>query len=102
MTIVTLMLSLAGSLARYLARPCLLILDAYYAVGPTFLLARECLDETGQRLLHVITRAKDDVVGYTGPPPRNGQTGEGTPARMGGESLSCGSSSTGGPESSKR
>lgn len=78
-TIVTLMLSLAGSLARHLARPCLLILDAYYAVGPTFLLAKECFDETGQRLLHVVTRAKDDVVGYTGPPPPKGKRGKGHP-----------------------
>lgn len=78
-TIVTLMISLAGSLARHLAKPSLLILDAYYAVGPTFILAKEYIDETGQRLLHVITRAKNDVVGYTGPPPTPDKPGRGRP-----------------------
>ncbi len=78
-TSVSLMLSLAGGLAGHLAKPCMLILDAYYAAGPTFLLAKECLGETGQRLLHVITRAKDDVVGYTGPPQTTGKPGKGRP-----------------------
>lgn len=72
-TIVTLMLSLAASLARRLARPCMLILDAYFAVGPTFVMARECVDDHGRRLLHVITKAKDNAVGYTGPPPTKQQ-----------------------------
>lgn len=78
-TIVTLMLSLAGSLARHLTRPCMLILDAYFAVGPTFVMARECVDHLGQRLLHVITRAKDNVVGYTGPPSVTGKRKQGKP-----------------------
>jgi len=71
-TIVTLMLSLASNLARSLTRPCVVILDAYFAVGPTFAIAGECLDEHGQRLLHVITKAKDNVVGYD-PTRRNSQ-----------------------------
>lgn len=63
-TIVTLMLSLASNLAHSLARPSMVILDAYFAVGPALAIARQCLDDQGQRLLHVITKAKDNVVGY--------------------------------------
>jgi hypothetical protein len=68
-TIITLMLSLADNLARYLSKPCVVILDAYFAVGAAFLIARDCVDDHGQRLLHLITRAKDNVVGYEAPPP---------------------------------
>ena len=77
-TIVTLMLTMAGDLARNMVRqPCMLVLDAYFSVGSTFIIARECLDDTNQRLLHVITRAKDNAVAYEGPPPLTGQQKQG-------------------------
>lgn len=78
-SVVTLMLALASNLARFLARPSMVILDAYFAVSPAFVLARECLDQQGQRLLHVLTRAKDNVVGYD-PTVRNPR---GRPAKWG-------------------
>lgn len=67
-TIVTLMLSMAADTVRHLAQPCMLVLDAYFAVGPTFQIARDCLGIDGERLLHVITRAKSNVTGYEGAP----------------------------------
>lgn len=78
-TIVTLMLTLASNLARSLGRPSMVILDAYFAVGPAFLIARKCLDDQGQRLLHVITKAKSNVVAHD-PAVRNSR---GRPAKWG-------------------
>lgn len=78
-TIVSLMLSLADSLTRCLTKPCMVILDAYFAVGPTFSIARECVDKNGRRLLHVITRAKDNAIGYEGPPQATQQRKKGRP-----------------------
>jgi hypothetical protein len=73
-TIVTLMLSMASNLAKNMVlQPCMLVLDAYFSSGATFLIARDCLGDTGQRLLHVITRAKDNAVAYEGPPPLTDQ-----------------------------
>ena len=62
-SIITLGLRQAQTAALNLGRPCMLIADAYYAVGNTFILARECLSEESQRLLHVLTRAKKNIVG---------------------------------------
>jgi len=42
-------------------------------------MAGKCVEHCGQRLLHVITRAKDNTVGYTGPPPETGKRGQGKP-----------------------
>ena len=64
MTIATLMLALAQGVVSQLGKKSVLVLDAYFAVGSTFTMARECLDERGERLLHVITRAKQNAVGY--------------------------------------
>jgi hypothetical protein len=66
-SIITLGLRQAQAAALNLGRPCMLIADAYYAVGNTFILARECLNEEHQRLLHVLTRAKKNIVGYEKP-----------------------------------
>ena len=46
-----------------------LVLDAYFAVGPVFLAAAEKLTATGQ-VVHILTRAKKNVVAYRTPPPR--------------------------------
>jgi hypothetical protein len=63
-TIVTLMTSHLKSLAVKLTEPCVAVLDAYFAVGPTFQSAKALIGNQGQRMLHIVTRAKDNVVAY--------------------------------------
>lgn len=74
-SVITLGLRQAQEAALNLGRPCMLILDAYYAVGNTFIMAGECLNEQGQRLLHVLTRAKKNIVAYEPAAPRSGGKG---------------------------
>jgi len=74
-SVTTLMASMAVDLVKGLCAPCLLILDAYFAVGPVFLILKQVVDAQGQRLLHIVTRAKSNVVGYEDPPPKTGHRG---------------------------
>ena len=46
-----------------------LVLDAYFSVGPVFATAAEQLNATGD-IVHILTRAKKNVVAYLFPPPR--------------------------------
>ena len=57
------------------------MLDAYFAVGPVFLVLRELTDSVGQRLAHLVTRAKSNVVAYEDPPPKT--AGRGAPRKYG-------------------
>ncbi len=59
----------------------LIVLDAYFAVGPVFLILRELTDATGKRLAHLITRAKSNAVAYEDPPDKTG--GRGRPREYG-------------------
>ena len=61
-TVVTLMVNLVKDLAGKLKEPCVAILDAYFAVGPAFEIARTLRGNKGERLLHIITRAKNNIV----------------------------------------
>jgi hypothetical protein len=63
-TIVTRMARLALNAAKQLGCPCYVALDAYFAVGPTFLILKEQLSENNEQLVHVITRAKKSYVAY--------------------------------------
>jgi hypothetical protein len=63
-TIVTRMARLVALKARQTGRCCYVTLDAYFAVGPSFLIFKETVDEIGKQLVHLITRAKDNTVGY--------------------------------------
>ena len=54
---------------------CIVVLDAYFAVGPVFLILKGLLNSNGERLVHLITHAKRNVVGYEDPPPRTGKPG---------------------------
>lgn len=56
-------------------RNCIIVLDAYFAVGPLFSILRQALDGRGNRFVHVITRAKSNVVAYEDPLPKNGSRG---------------------------
>jgi len=75
------MASMAVDLVNGLGSECIIILDAYFAVGPVFLVIKKATRMTGQRLAHVITRAKSNVVAYEDPPPRTG--GPGAPRKYG-------------------
>jgi len=73
--VTTLMVSSATRLTRQLGHQCIVVLDAYFSVGPSFQVARELLDSEGNRMLHLITRAKRNVVAYVDPPPKTGKRG---------------------------
>jgi len=74
-TIGTLMAAMAVNLVKGLNRECIIVLDAYFAVGPVFLILRSLINSEGQRLVHLVTRAKSNVVGYEDPPPKSGRKG---------------------------
>ena len=62
------MAAMAVDLVKGLSSECIVALDAYFAVGPVFLILKEATRETGQRLAHIVTRAKSNVVAYKDPP----------------------------------
>jgi len=61
-TIVTLMVKLLEAAAHNIARPCVAVLDAFFAAAPMFAIAKAAVGDNGERLLHVIVRAKDNIV----------------------------------------
>jgi hypothetical protein len=60
-TVITLMGQLLTTVASNIAQPCIAVLDAYFAASPMFGMAK-ALRRNGERLLHIITRAKGNVV----------------------------------------
>jgi hypothetical protein len=74
-SITSLMAAMAAELVPELGRKCILVLDAYFAVGPVFAILKTVRDTAGQRLVHVVTRAKSNVVAYADAPPRTGLPG---------------------------
>lgn len=68
-TIVTLMAQLLVNATRHISQPCVAVLDAFFAVGPMFTIAKTVIDDKDCRLLHVIVRAKDNVVANNTQPP---------------------------------
>ena len=59
---------MAQRVARAMKSPTYLVLDAYFSVGPVFqAAAREHCD--GENLVHILTRAKKNVVAYLPTPP---------------------------------
>jgi hypothetical protein len=69
------MASMAADMVAVMGKGCLLILDAYFAVGPVFSILKNVVDHNGQRLVHIVTRAKSNVVGYEDPPLKTGGRG---------------------------
>ena len=80
-TVVTLMADLIKDIAEKLQEPCVAVLDAYFAVGPAFAIARTRLGNKGERLLHIITRAKSNIVAREEKPRAYG--GRGRPCTHG-------------------
>ncbi len=69
------MASMATDLIKGLDRDGIVVLDAYFAVGPVFLILKQLTNKAGERLAHLVTQAKSNVVGYEDPPPKTGKRG---------------------------
>jgi len=80
-SITSLMASMGVDLIKGLGSKCILVLDAYFAVGPVFVILKELIDSTGERLAHVVVKAQKNVVAYEDPPPKTG--GRGAPRKYG-------------------
>jgi hypothetical protein len=63
-TLVTRMMNLVAKTALKTGNLCYAVADAYFAVGPAFLALREYADESGNQIIHLVTRAKSNYVGY--------------------------------------
>ena len=80
-SVTSLMAAMAAAVVLALGKRCLLVLDAYFAVGPVFAILRQVRDDAGQPLVHIVTRAKSNVVAFTDAPPKTG--GRGRPRTYG-------------------
>lgn len=74
-SVTSLMAAMVANLAPALGKRCLVVLDAYFAVAPVFAILKQVRDGAGCRLVHVVTRAKSNVVAYTDAPPKTGRRG---------------------------
>jgi hypothetical protein len=80
-TIVTLMVELLVAATHNISRPCVAVLDAFFAVAPTFAIAKAAIGDNGERLLHIIVRGKDNAVAYETKPLE--YCGRGQPPKYG-------------------
>ncbi|MCP4161319.1 MAG: transposase, partial [Deltaproteobacteria bacterium] len=64
-TIVTRMANLAIDTAEKTGNLCYIALDAYFSTGPMFTILKNAVDDKGKQIVHIITRAKSNYVGYT-------------------------------------
>jgi len=74
-SVVTRMLLMAKRVALFLSKPCMIIIDSYFATGPAFEVAAACTDKDGNQMLHIITKAKSNTVAYEDPKPHTGKRG---------------------------
>ena len=82
-SLTTRMVQRAISLAQLLNQPCYLVLDAFFACGPVFTLARSIIDTASrQPFIHIITRAKKSIVAYE-PLAHTGTKKRGRPRKTG-------------------
>jgi hypothetical protein len=63
-TLITRMATLLMAKATALGHACYATVDAYFAVGPMFLMLQQRLTTSGTQLVHLITRAKNNSVAY--------------------------------------
>jgi len=68
------MAAMAAEVVSVMGRRAVIVLDAYFSVGPVFSVLEAVVDTRGRRLIHIVTRAKRNVVAYGDPPPKNGET----------------------------
>ena len=69
------MAKMAAELVCAMGKGFIIVLDAYFAVGPVFTILKQAVDDNGKRLVHIVTRAKSNVVGYQQPPAKTGRRG---------------------------
>jgi len=74
-SVTSLMAAMAAAVVSALGKRCLLVLDAYFAVGPVFAILKRVNDDAGRPLAHIVTRAKSNVVAFTDAPPKTGGRG---------------------------
>ena len=77
----SLMATMATTVVSALGKKCLLVPDAYFAVVPVFAILKQVRDDAGRSLVHIVTRAKSNVVAFTDAPPKTG--GRGRPRSYG-------------------
>ncbi len=75
LSVTSLMANMTAELVCSVGKDCIIVLDAYFAVGPVFVILKQAVDDSGKRLVHIVTRAKSNVVGYQPPPPKTGARG---------------------------
>ena len=81
LSVTSLMAAMAAELVCSVGKRCIIVLDAYFAVGPVFLILKQAVDDSGKRLVHIVTRAKSNVVGYQQSASKTG--GRGRPRKYG-------------------
>ena len=69
------MAAMAVEVVSVMGKSAIIVLDAYFSVGPVFSVLEAVVDSQGRRLLHVVSRAKRNVVAYDDPPPKTGKPG---------------------------
>jgi hypothetical protein len=80
-SVTSLMATMAVELVNCLNAKCIIVLDAYFAVGPVFLVLKDAVNTNKERLVHIVTRAKSNVAGYQDPPSKT--VGRGRPRKYG-------------------
>jgi uncharacterized membrane protein len=80
-SVTSLMAAMTVTVVSALGKRCLLVLDAYFAIGPVFAILKQAKDAAGLPLVHIVTRAKNNVVAFTDAPPKTG--GRGRPRTYG-------------------
>ena len=71
------MVTLEGKVASAMKKPAIVVLDAYFCGGTTWEASDGIVDETGNRMIEIVTRAKSNTVAYYEPPklskPKSGR-----------------------------
>jgi len=63
-TVVTRMANLVVNTALKTGQLCYVTLDAYFSTGPAFKIFKRVKNDSGQQVVHLITRAKNNYVGF--------------------------------------
>ena len=66
-TLIAQMVKLGGEVTKSAKRRTIEVLDGYFCSGTTFYAADEVVDEQGNRMLEIVTRAKSNTVAYRDP-----------------------------------
>jgi len=81
-TLIEQTVKLAGEVTKNAKRAAICVLDAYFCSGTTFATADGVVDESGARMLEIVTRAKSNTVAYRDPVAKD-NTKAGRPRKYG-------------------